>query len=84
MTALDFKQFRDHLDEILDHIVKDNETTIVTRKDSKNVVIMSLDTYNELMEDVYDASAAEKAYKEYVEDGKESRPISEFWKELDL
>lgn len=49
MTALDFKQFRDHLDEILDYIVKDNEATIVTRKDSKNVVVMSLDTYSDIL-----------------------------------
>lgn len=84
MTALDVKQFHDHLDEILDRIVKGNETAIVTCRDNKNVVVMSLDTYNELMEDIYDASFAEEAYEEYVKNGKKNRPISELWKELDL
>ena len=84
MTALDFKQFHDRLDNVLDHIVKDNETVVVTRQNNKNVVVMSLDAYNELMEDIYDASAAEEAYEEYVNDGKKSRPISELWKNLDL
>ena len=84
MTALDFKQFHDRLDKVLDHIVKDNETVVVTRQNNKNVVVMSLDAYNELMEDIYDASAAEEAYEEYVNDGKKSRPISELWKNLDL
>ena len=38
----------------------------------------------EQIENEYDITVAEEAYKEYVESGKKSRPISEFWKELDL
>ena len=34
--------------------------------------------------DVYDITAANEAYEEYVKSGKKSRPISEFWKELDI
>ena len=36
------------------------------------------------IEDEYDLAVAEDAYNDYVKDGKKSRPISEFWKELDL
>lgn len=38
----------------------------------------------EKIEDEYDLSVAEEAYREYVESGRKSRPISELWKELDL
>ncbi|MBR3173300.1 MAG: antitoxin [Eubacterium sp.] len=38
----------------------------------------------EKIEDEYDITVADKSYKEYVDDGKKSRPIEELWKELDL
>ncbi|MDR3094575.1 MAG: type II toxin-antitoxin system RelB/DinJ family antitoxin [Bacteroidales bacterium] len=34
-------------------------------------------------EDVYDAMVAERAYQEYIDGGKKSRPFSELLKELD-
>ncbi len=38
----------------------------------------------ERIEDEYDVAVAEEAYREYVESGRKSRPISELWEELDL
>ena len=38
----------------------------------------------ERIEDEYDITAANEAYEEYVASGKKSRPVSEFWKELDI
>ena len=38
----------------------------------------------EKIEDEYDISVYDEAYKEYEESGKKSRPIEELWKELDL
>lgn len=38
----------------------------------------------EKIEDEYDITVADEAYKEYLKDGKKSRPIEELWKELDL
>ena len=38
----------------------------------------------EKIEDEYDLTVAQEAYDEYVNDGRQSRPISELWKELDL
>lgn len=38
----------------------------------------------ERIEDEYDITVANDAYAEYVEDGCQSRPISELWKELNL
>ncbi len=36
------------------------------------------------IEDEYDIVVADEAYKEYVDNGKESRPIEDFWKECGL
>ena len=38
----------------------------------------------EKIEDEYDISVYDEAYKEYEESGRKSRPIEELWKELDL
>ena len=38
----------------------------------------------EKIEDEYDIAVADEAYDEYVKGGKKSRPIGEFWKELDI
>lgn len=38
----------------------------------------------EKIEDEYDISIADEAYKEYLADGKKSTPISELWKECNL
>lgn len=38
----------------------------------------------ERIEDEYDVMVAEKAYTDYVKDGKKSRPIADLWGELDL
>ncbi len=38
----------------------------------------------ERIEDEYDIVIADEAYREYVKDGKKSRPVSKLWKECDL
>lgn len=38
----------------------------------------------EKIEDEYDITVGEEAYKEYVQEGKKSRPIEDLWKELDI
>lgn len=38
----------------------------------------------ERIEDEYDVTVAEQVYNEYCGSGKESRPISKLWEELDL
>lgn len=37
----------------------------------------------ERIEDEYDVSLANSAYKEYVDSGCKSTPVSDFWRELD-
>lgn len=38
----------------------------------------------EKIEEEYDIAVADDAYREYVKDGKKSRPVSELWKECEL
>lgn len=38
----------------------------------------------EKIEDEYDIAVADEAYREYVKDGKKSKPVSELWKECNL
>ena len=38
----------------------------------------------EKIEEEYDIAVADDAYREYVKDGKKSRPVSELWKECNL
>ena len=35
------------------------------------------------IEDEYDIAVAESAYKEYVDSGRKSTPVQDFWRELD-
>lgn len=46
--------------------------------------MMNKKNLSEKTEDEYDIIVADEAYKEYVESGKQSRPIAELFKELDL
>lgn len=48
MLAVNYSTIRSKLKDYCDKATDDNETIIVTRKDEKNVVIMSLDKYNYL------------------------------------
>lgn len=36
------------------------------------------------IEDEYDISLAKSSYKDYIESGKESRPIEELWEEVGI
>ncbi len=38
----------------------------------------------EKIEDEYDTKIADEAYEEYINGGKESRPIEELWNELNI
>ena len=38
----------------------------------------------EKIEDEYDVTVADEAYKDYIASGKQSRPIQDLWSELEL
>jgi antitoxin YefM len=53
MLATNFTTVRDNFKNYCDKVTNDCETIIVTRKNEKNVVIMSLDQYNNMMENLF-------------------------------
>lgn len=53
MLAVNYTNLRDNMKHYMDQVTDDYETMIVTRKNNKNVVILSEETYNNLMENVY-------------------------------
>lgn len=48
MLAVNYSTYRNNLKKYCDQVTDDNETIIVTRKGGKNVVVMSLDEYNNI------------------------------------
>lgn len=53
MLAVNYTNFRENLKDYMDKATDDYETMIVTRKNNKNVVMISEESYNNLMENVY-------------------------------
>ena len=49
MLAVNYSTIRNNLKSYCDELTDHNETVIVTRKDEKNVVILSLEKYNQIM-----------------------------------
>jgi len=49
MLAVNYSTIRNKLKDYCDKATDENETVIVTRKDEKNVVLISLEYYNEIM-----------------------------------
>ena len=48
MLAVNYSTIRNNLKDYCDKVTDFQETVIVTRKNEKNVVLMSLDKYNQL------------------------------------
>jgi len=53
MLAINYTNLRENMKENFDRITNDYETMIVTRKNNKNIVMMSEESYNNLIENIY-------------------------------
>jgi len=53
MKVVSFTTARNSLKAVLDAVVQDAEATVITRRDAPDAVVMSLDSYNSLMETVH-------------------------------
>ncbi|GHW89528.1 prevent-host-death family protein [Vibrio cholerae] len=53
MRIVSFTEARNSLKAVLDAVVNDADTTVITRRDSEDAVVMSLEYYNSLMETVH-------------------------------
>ena len=53
MRIVSFTEARNNLKSVLDGVVNDADCTVITRRDSEDAVVMSMDYYNSLMETIY-------------------------------
>ncbi|MFO7877966.1 MAG: type II toxin-antitoxin system prevent-host-death family antitoxin [Desulfovermiculus sp.] len=53
MRVISFSEARNALKSVLDNVVNDAECTIITRRNAEDAVVMSLESYNSLMETVH-------------------------------
>ncbi|WP_299178923.1 type II toxin-antitoxin system Phd/YefM family antitoxin [uncultured Neptuniibacter sp.] len=53
MKIVSFTEARNGLKAVLDGVINDADTTVITRRDTEDAVVMSLDYYNSLMETVH-------------------------------
>ena len=53
MIAVNYTQFRNEMKSHLDLVTEDYETVVVTRKENSNVVIISEESYNNLLENIH-------------------------------
>lgn len=53
MLAVNYTNLRDNMKAYMDKVTDDYETMIVTRKNNKNVVMLSEESYNNLIENAY-------------------------------
>ena len=53
MIAVNYSQLRENLKKYCDKTTKDYETIVITRKNNENVVMLSEEAYNNLLENAY-------------------------------
>ena len=53
MNVINFSDARNNLKSVLDQVVNDADYTIITRRDSEDAVIMSLETFNSIQETLH-------------------------------
>lgn len=53
MLAVNYTNLRDNMKAYMDKVTDDYETIIVTRKNNRNIVMLSEESYNNLMENIH-------------------------------
>lgn len=53
MLAVNYSNLRNNMKSYMDKVTDDYETIIVTRKNAKNIVMISEETYNNMLENMH-------------------------------
>ena len=59
MLTVNYTNLKENMKSYMDKVTDDNETVVVTRKNNKNVAIISEESYNNLLENIYITSSKE-------------------------
>ena len=70
MLAVNYSEIRNNLKDYCDRTIDNLETVLITRKNDRNVVMISLEEYNNLVENTYVMSDADY-YKDLVQRAKD-------------
>lgn len=81
MRVINFSDARNNLKKVLDQVVEDADYTIINRRDSENAIVMSLDTFNSIIETFHllkspaNAEHLSKSIKQYKRGKVRSRKL---------
>ena len=78
MIAVNYTHLRENMKSYMDDVTDNYETVIVTRKDNKNVVMMSEEGYNNLMENLH--IMEDKANYDWLMESKEQLESGKYTK----
>jgi antitoxin YefM len=71
MRVVNFSEARTQFKQVIDQVVADQDVAIISRRDAEDAVLMSLDTYNSMMETFHllkspaNVKHLEKSLKQY-------------------
>ena len=57
MLTVNYTNLKENMKSYMDKVTDDNETVIVKRKNNKNIVVISEESYNNLLENIYITSS---------------------------
>lgn len=83
MRVISFSDARNQLKQVVDQVVEDADFTVITRRDAPDAVVMSLDTFNSLMETLHlmktpaNVRHLEKSIAQYRNGQAKSRDLSD-------
>jgi antitoxin YefM len=83
MRVINFSDARNQFKQVLDTVVADADVAIISRRDADDVVVMSLDTYNSMMETFHllkspaNAKHLEKSLTQYRKGQTKSKALVE-------
>ena len=83
MQTISFSDARNQLKQVLDRVAADADYTVITRRDAEDAVVMSLDSFNSLMETVYllsfpaNAGHLARSIAQYRQERTSSHPLAQ-------
>jgi antitoxin YefM len=83
MRVVKFSEARNHFKQVIDQVIDDADYTLIARRDAADAVVMSLDTFNSLIETVYllrssaNATHLERSIGQYRQGQHVMRPLDE-------